>query len=119
MVTIDTANNVGAFIGYDSGNNIIKNSFSKSVFNNVGGSIGLLVGISNANLMVENVFGISEINLSLYGNRSTIENAVNVYSTFTTNLASIIGVINNSSTPLWDNNIWSFDSEYPSLIALA
>jgi hypothetical protein len=115
----DNGTATGGFFGDDQGTNKILNSYANVSIQNMFGNVGLISGSTNTNLVIENTFAISSTDVGLYGNRSSLEGAVNVYSTFNTTLATILSVINNSSTPLWDNNIWSFDSEYPSLIALA
>jgi hypothetical protein len=109
----------GAFFGDDQSDNKILNSYAQISIEFVNSNTGLVSGATSSSLIVENTFIISTSNLGLYGNRSSVEGAVNVFSTFTTTLEFIYNVINNPLDPLWDNNIWLFDSDYPSLIAFA
>jgi hypothetical protein len=109
----------GGFFGDDQGGNKVLNSYVNIVIENLEGNVGLLVGSTNTNLIIENTFAVSQSEIKLYGNRNSLEGENNVFSTYDTSIANILNILNNATDPLWDNNVWSFDTEYPTLIALA
>jgi hypothetical protein len=78
----DNGTATGGFFGDDQGTNKILNSYANVSIQNMFGNVGLISGSTNTNLVIENTFAISSTDVGLYGNRSSLEGAVNVYSTF-------------------------------------